>query len=163
VRRANVARAARPFPSIGLIASASDEVPGYDHNADNPPWIKALADVRRRGTLEGYCCFHVQAIMPAIDQYAESALGNRKYFLNKRIASAKCGRQPSEIVTVLRFDEFDGETIGQKSHDMADAGSNRQRRSDLRPQLRGYYGTGKRAFAKSSHIKIVSHYPFFDI
>jgi hypothetical protein len=25
----------------------------YDHNADNQPWIKALADVRRMGTLEG--------------------------------------------------------------------------------------------------------------
>jgi hypothetical protein len=55
----------------------------YDHNVDNPPWIKALADVRRMGTLEGYCYFHVQAIMFSIDQYAESALGNREYFLNK--------------------------------------------------------------------------------
>jgi hypothetical protein len=26
---------------------------------------------------------HVQAIMLAIDQYAETALGNREYFLNK--------------------------------------------------------------------------------
>ena len=55
----------------------------YDHDADNPPWIKALADVRRRGTPEGYCAFHVQAIMLAIDQYAEAALGNREYFLKK--------------------------------------------------------------------------------
>jgi hypothetical protein len=30
----------------------------YDANADNP-WIKALADVRRMGTLEGYCYQHV--------------------------------------------------------------------------------------------------------
>jgi hypothetical protein len=49
----------------------------YDPNAENPPWIKALADVRRMGTLEGYCFHHVQAIMLAIDQYAETALGNR--------------------------------------------------------------------------------------
>jgi hypothetical protein len=35
------------------------------------------------GTLEGYCYFHVQAIMLSIDQYAETALGNREYFLNK--------------------------------------------------------------------------------
>jgi hypothetical protein len=35
------------------------------------------------GTLEGYCFHHVQAIMLAIDQYAETALGNREYFLNK--------------------------------------------------------------------------------
>jgi hypothetical protein len=55
----------------------------YDPNADNPPWIEALADVRRMGTLEGYCLHHVPAIMPAIDQYAETALGNREYFLNR--------------------------------------------------------------------------------
>ena len=55
----------------------------YDANANNPPWIKALAEVRRMGTLEGYCYQHVQAIMIAIDQYAETALGNRDYFLNR--------------------------------------------------------------------------------
>jgi hypothetical protein len=55
----------------------------YDHNADNPPWIKALADVTRRATLEGYCYHHVQAIIVAIDQYAEAALGNREFFLNR--------------------------------------------------------------------------------
>ncbi|MGZ5875613.1 MAG: hypothetical protein ACXWKP_26310 [Bradyrhizobium sp.] len=55
----------------------------YDHNADNPAWINALADVRRMGPLEGYCYQHVQAIMLTIDQYAETALGNRGYFLNK--------------------------------------------------------------------------------
>jgi hypothetical protein len=55
----------------------------YDHNADNPPWIKALADVRRMATLEGYCFHHVQAMIVAIDQYAEAALGNREFFLNK--------------------------------------------------------------------------------
>jgi hypothetical protein len=31
----------------------------------------------------GYCYQHVQAITVAIDQYAEKALGNRDYFLNK--------------------------------------------------------------------------------
>jgi hypothetical protein len=55
----------------------------YDEKADNPPWIKALAEVRRGATLEGYCYHHVQAIIVAIDQYAEAALGNREYFLNK--------------------------------------------------------------------------------
>jgi hypothetical protein len=55
----------------------------YDDKADNPPWIKALADVRRMATMEGYCFQHVQAIIVAIDQYAETALGNREYFLNK--------------------------------------------------------------------------------
>jgi len=55
----------------------------YDDKADNPPWIKALEEVRRRATREGYCYQHVQAIIVSIDQYAEAALGNRNYFLNK--------------------------------------------------------------------------------
>jgi hypothetical protein len=55
----------------------------YDDAADNPPWIKALADVRHRATREGYCYAHVQAIIVAIDQYAEAALGNRNYCLNR--------------------------------------------------------------------------------
>jgi hypothetical protein len=33
--------------------------------------------------VEGHCYQHVQAITVAIDQYAEKALGNRDYFLNK--------------------------------------------------------------------------------
>jgi hypothetical protein len=56
---------------------------GGDSNADNTPWIKALAEVRHRATREGYCYQHVQAIIVAIDQYAEAASGNRDYFLNK--------------------------------------------------------------------------------
>jgi len=55
----------------------------YDDNADNPPWLKALAEVRRRATREGWRYQHVQAIIVAIDQYAESALGNRDFFLKK--------------------------------------------------------------------------------
>ena len=35
-------------------------------------------------TREGWCHAHVQAIIVAIDQYAEAALGNRSYFLNKQ-------------------------------------------------------------------------------
>lgn len=54
----------------------------YDDNADNPPWIKALAEVRRLAPREGYCHQHVQAIIGSIDQYAE-ALGERGYFLNR--------------------------------------------------------------------------------
>jgi hypothetical protein len=54
----------------------------YDEKTDSP-WIKALAEVRHRATREGYCFLHVQAITVAIDQYAEKALGNRDYFLNK--------------------------------------------------------------------------------
>ena len=51
--------------------------------ADNSPWLDALAELRQRATREGHCFQHVQAITVAIDQYAEKALGNRDYFLNK--------------------------------------------------------------------------------
>jgi hypothetical protein len=34
-------------------------------------------------TREGWCHHHIQAILVAIDQYAEAATGNREYFLNK--------------------------------------------------------------------------------
>ncbi len=55
----------------------------YDDNADNPPWIKALAEVRRLAPREGWCYQHVQAVIVSIDQYAEAATGNRDYFLNQ--------------------------------------------------------------------------------
>ncbi len=55
----------------------------YDEKADNSPWIHALAELRQGATREGYRYQHVQAITVAIDQYAEKALGNRDYFLNK--------------------------------------------------------------------------------
>ena len=55
----------------------------YDHNADNLPWIKALAEVRRLAPREGWRYHHVRAIIVSIDQYAEAALGNREFFLNK--------------------------------------------------------------------------------
>ena len=48
-----------------------------------PPFIKALAEVRHLATREGWCYQHVQAITVAIDQYAEKAMCNRAYFLNK--------------------------------------------------------------------------------
>ncbi len=52
-------------------------------HADNSRWIQGLADVRRRAPFETWCYHHVQAIIVAIDQYAESALGNRAYFVNR--------------------------------------------------------------------------------
>jgi hypothetical protein len=52
-------------------------------NADNPPWIKALAEVRHLAPREGWRYQPVQAIIAAIEQYAETALGNREFFLNK--------------------------------------------------------------------------------
>jgi hypothetical protein len=39
--------------------------------------------LRQRATREGHCYQHVQTITVAIDQYAEKALGNRDFFLNK--------------------------------------------------------------------------------
>ncbi|QOG23044.1 hypothetical protein [Bradyrhizobium sp. SEMIA] len=51
---------------------------------ENPPeYIKAPELVRRLGTREGWCHDHVLAIQVAIDQYAEAAVGNREFFLNK--------------------------------------------------------------------------------
>ena len=55
----------------------------FDDSKDHPPWIKALAEVRHLATREGWRYQHVQAIIVAIDQYAEAALGNRDYFLNR--------------------------------------------------------------------------------
>ena len=55
----------------------------YDEKADNPRWINALAELRRQATREGHYALHVQAIIVSIDQYAEAALGNRDFFLNK--------------------------------------------------------------------------------
>ena len=62
---------------------AHEALKWYEDNPDHPQWIKAPADVRRQATLEGYCYPHVQAIIVAIDQYAEAAPGNREYFLNR--------------------------------------------------------------------------------
>jgi hypothetical protein len=61
----------------------ADPLTWYDDKADNPAWIKALAEVRRLGPREGYCYHHVQAIIVSIDQCAEKALGNREFFLNR--------------------------------------------------------------------------------
>jgi hypothetical protein len=49
----------------------------------NSPWLNALAGLRQRAPREGHCFQHVQAITVATDQYAEKALGNCDYFLNK--------------------------------------------------------------------------------
>jgi hypothetical protein len=46
----------------------------YEENANNPPWIKVLAEVRHRATREGWCY-----------QYAEAALGNREFFLTSHM------------------------------------------------------------------------------
>ena len=58
----------------------------FDDERELSPFLIALEDVRRRATREGWCYAHVQAIIVAIDQYAEAATGNREYFLNKRVS-----------------------------------------------------------------------------
>ena len=55
----------------------------FSDEPDLSPFLKALNDVRRLATREGWCRPHVEAIMVSIDQYAEAATGNREYFLNK--------------------------------------------------------------------------------
>lgn len=55
----------------------------FQDEANPPPWMKALAEIRRLAAREGWCYPHVQAIIVSIDQYAEKALGNRDFFLNK--------------------------------------------------------------------------------
>jgi hypothetical protein len=61
------------------------EIPKWhDANAkDNPPFLDALAKARDIAVREGWCYYHVQAIIVAIDQYAEAATGNRQYFQNR--------------------------------------------------------------------------------
>ena len=76
------------FCTICLVEITEEQVMGerlnwYDEKANNPPWIDAVAELRQLATREGYCFPHVQAITIAVDQYAEKALGNRDYFLNK--------------------------------------------------------------------------------
>lgn len=69
----------------------------FDDERDLSPFLKALEDVRRKATREGWCYQHVQAIIVAIDQYAEAATGNREYFLNKPVSiggSRKTGDVP---------------------------------------------------------------------
>ena len=55
--------------------------PASGHQQQHPRW--RVAEWRQRATREGFCYQHVQAITVAIDQYAEKALGNRDYFLDK--------------------------------------------------------------------------------
>jgi hypothetical protein len=57
----------------------------YDDKADNPPWIKTLAEVRRLAPREGWRYQHVQAIIVAIDQYAEAALGQPRILLEQAL------------------------------------------------------------------------------
>jgi hypothetical protein len=69
--------------SAGRPEAMSRSLNYFTDKKDQPPFLKALAEVRRIGAHEGWCYHHVQAIMVAIDQYAEAATGNREFFWNK--------------------------------------------------------------------------------
>jgi len=58
--------------------------------ADNPPWIKALAEVRRLAPREGWRYHHVQAIIVAIDQYADPQ--GRRTACSRPFASRPAGQ-----------------------------------------------------------------------
>jgi hypothetical protein len=55
----------------------------FEDEQNSTPFLKALEQVRHLATREGWRYQHVQAIIVAIDQYAEAATGNREFFLNK--------------------------------------------------------------------------------
>ena len=55
----------------------------FDDERDPSPFLRALEEVRRMATREGWRYQHVQAIIVAIDQDAEAATGNRDFFLNR--------------------------------------------------------------------------------
>jgi hypothetical protein len=58
--------------------------PTYFSDMQDPPeFLKALNEARRLSCREGWCRMHIEAIQVAIDQYAEAALGNREFFLNR--------------------------------------------------------------------------------
>jgi hypothetical protein len=63
-------------------------------SSNDSPFLKALEETRRLATREGWRYRHVQAIIVAIDQYAEAATGNREYFLNKPPISRRSGDMP---------------------------------------------------------------------
>jgi hypothetical protein len=56
----------------------------YFSDCEDPAaFLKALSEVRRVGVHESWCYHHVQAIIMAVDQYAEAATGNRHFFWNE--------------------------------------------------------------------------------
>lgn len=60
------------------------ERPKYFSDMREPPeFLKSLEQTRRLSCHEGWCRAHIEAIQVAIDQYAEAAMGNREFFLNK--------------------------------------------------------------------------------
>lgn len=64
------------------------ERPHWFDDCENTAVRRGADEVRRLSAREGWCYHHVQAIQVSIDQYAEAALGNREFFLNRRYSIA---------------------------------------------------------------------------
>ena len=90
---------------IGRPAMVSGPRKYFHDDPDPPPFIKALAEVRRIGVLEGWCYHHVQAIIVAIDQYAEAATGNREFFWNKPHSMAAAAGTITSLSHRIRVEE----------------------------------------------------------
>ena len=50
----------------------------YGDKTDWPPWVKALAEVRRMGPREGWR-YHVQAIIVAIEPVCRERIGQSRF------------------------------------------------------------------------------------
>jgi hypothetical protein len=59
------------------------EPPKWYDETETDPWLRSLSETRRLAARQGWCYQHVQALIVAIDQYAEAATGNRSYFLDR--------------------------------------------------------------------------------
>jgi hypothetical protein len=88
-----LARAHRSGPAAAslFIVCSIFHMRWFDDEKDPSPFLKALEQTRRLATREGWRYQRVQAIIVAIDQYAEAATGNRDFFLNNssRIGNTK--------------------------------------------------------------------------
>ena len=58
----------------------------YYDDSDTNPWLRSLNEIRHLAAWQGWCYQHVQALIVAIDQYAEAATGNRCYFLDRPVS-----------------------------------------------------------------------------
>jgi hypothetical protein len=92
----------------------------FSGTEDQPPFLQALVEVRKIGAHEGWCYHHVQAIILAIDQYAEAATGNREFFW-KRPQSLAVARPAATIVlspSALRRRALLNELPRENHHDV---------------------------------------------
>ena len=94
--------------AAGPVTASSAMVRWFDDEQEPSPFLKALEEVRRMSTREGWRYQHVQAIIVAIDQYAEAATGNRDFFLNK-----PPGARRADMPGILEYVSIDSKYIGK--------------------------------------------------